>query len=111
MLIKRISKFKDRPIDVIPFEKYRKMTEEKRAESQTSVENIRNTHTCNGSAKQEKSAENSLLRNVTTFDEKLYTSRKSVNLSRINTKKAMPRCSIVSLLKDKEKILKVARET
>lgn len=96
---------------MIPFEKYRKIIEENQAEPQTSAKNIRNTHTCNGSTK-EKSAENNLLRIVTKFDKKkkLYTSRNSVYLSRINTKKAMPRCSIIILLKDKEKILKVARE-
>lgn len=36
------------------------------------MEIIRNIHTCNGSAKEEKDAENSLLRTVTKFDEKTF---------------------------------------
>lgn len=64
-----------------------------------------NTHTCvTGVPKGEgeKGTENSLLKNF-KFNEKLYVARSSVNL-RINTKKPMPRCSLVSLWKDQRKL-------
>lgn len=68
------------------------------------MENIKHTHTCVTGVPRgegEKGTENSLLKNF-KFNEKLYVARSSVNL-RINTKKPMPRCSLVSLWKDQRK--------
>lgn len=59
----------------------------------------------------EKSAENSVLENFPNLIlKKLYTSRSSVNFSRVSRKRTMPRNSIVNLLKDRRENLESIQE-
>ena len=95
MLIKRISEFKDRPVDMIQSEKQRKMIGGKWTEPQSQAYNIGVMGVSEGERKVQKIA---FWEAFQIWWKTLnYTSRRSVNLSRINMR-PVPRHNIDNLV-------------